>query len=137
MASKNDFLSDAGTWLNSGIQQCYGEESKITLGLSIVFISQPPPFTREENRCLTWVQESDSQLHLNAYKESIEQFKLERKWNYHTAWTGNSSECRQTSTLVFHKPNRKRWGKESLSPFWKHAAKKEDYLSGESNKKCL
>lgn len=40
--------------------QCYSKESKLTLRLSILFVFQLPPFTREKKWCLSWVQEFDS-----------------------------------------------------------------------------
>lgn len=55
--------------------QCYGEESKITLGLSIHI----PTTSFQRGRKQVSELSSGVCSVLNAYKESIVQFKLERK----------------------------------------------------------
>lgn len=125
MASRNGFLSVAGTQTQDSNTALWWK-SKLTLSLSMAFIFQTPPFPKKQVSDLSSrVWQSVTLKCLQVKHCAVNAGKEILGLSLNTGPASSSSDCKQTSTLAFHKPNRERWGSESLSPFWKGTTREE------------
>lgn len=111
--------------------QCYSKESKLTLSLSILFIFQLPPFTREKKWCLSWVQEF-RQSHLNALQVAHCEVRPEKE-----IWESSHS-FGLIGAVLWHFINLMVKDKaESLLLFWKSTAREGVTAQEKTIKNCL